>query len=318
LSNRPENINQNTGVAFLFPGQGSQSVGMGLDLYKNSPVARAVFEEVDDSLGVPLSDLLFNGPEEELTKTVNAQPAIMAVSIACLRGLEDAMGEGTMPVPSLVAGHSLGEYTALVAAGALSLADGVRLVRERGRLMQYAAELRDGGMAAILSLDHDVLESVCLQTDTEISNINAPDQIVISGERQSVEKAMELATEKGARRTVALAVAGAFHSRLMAPAQEGLEKIVNEISFSQPSVPLVANCTGQAISDVDDIKAELLAQLCSCVRWSQSVDYMARSGINSFYEIGPGRVISGMVKRNIPDADVTSVSDSESIKQVAS
>jgi len=192
------------------------------------------------ALGRPLSKLLFNGPEEELTKTINAQPAIMAVSIACLRGLEEALGSGKMPVPSLVAGHSLGEYTALVAAGALSLADGVRLVRERGRLMQYAAELRDGGMAAVLSLDHDVLESVCLQTDTEISNINAPDQIVISGERQSVEKAMELATEKGARRTVALAVAGAFHSRLMAPAQEGLEKIVNEMSFRQPSVPLVA------------------------------------------------------------------------------
>ena len=318
MSNRPENINQSTGVAFLFPGQGSQAVGMGLDLYQNSSAAKAVFEEVNESLGVSLSDLLFNGPEEELTKTINAQPAIMAVSIACLRGLEEAMGKGTMPVPSLVAGHSLGEYTALVAAGALSLADGVRLVRERGRLMQYAAELRDGGMAAILSLDHDVLESVCLQTDTEISNINAPDQIVISGERQSVEKAMELATEKGARRTVALAVAGAFHSRLMAPAQEGLEKIVNEMSFRQPSVPLVANCTGQAIVDVDEIKAELLAQLCSCVRWSQSVDYMTRSGISLFYEIGPGRVISGMVKRNIPDADVTSVSDSESIKQVAS
>ena len=318
MSITAEGIKQNTGVAFLFPGQGSQAVGMGLDLYQNSPAARAVFEEVDQALGVSLSNLVFNGPEEELTKTVNAQPAIMAVSIACLRGLEEALGKNTMPVPSLVAGHSLGEYTALVAAGALSVADGVRLVRERGRLMQYAAELRDGGMAAILSMDLEILESVCLQTDTEISNINAPDQIVISGERQSVEKAMGLATEKGARRTVALAVAGAFHSRLMAPAQEGLAKIVGEMPFKNPSVPLVANCTGQAIIDVEEIKTELLTQLCSCVRWSESVDYMARSGIRLFYEIGPGKVISGMVKRNIPDADITSVSDSESINQIVS
>ena len=287
---------------------------MGLELYQSSPAAKAVFDEVDEALGAAVSRIFFEGPEAELTKTVNAQPGIMTVSMACLKAMEEALGKDRMPTPAMVAGHSLGEYTALVAAGALSIADGARLVRERGRLMQYAAELREGGMAAILGMDDAVLEEVCRETDTQISNINAPDQIVISGERQAVEKAMELASARGARRTVALAVAGAFHSRLMEPAQEGLAKIVGELTFHEPTVPVVANCTGRPLTTVEDIKQELVSGLCTCVQWKDSVAYMTQSGIGAFYEIGPGRVLSGMVKRNIPEADVTNVNDLESIR----
>ena len=193
----------------------------------------------------------------------------------------------------MAAGHSLGEYTALVAAGALSVTDGVRLVRERGRLMQYASELTEGSMAAILGLEEAALAEVCREAGTEISNINTADQIVISGERQAVERTMELATEKGARRTVPLVVAGAFHSRLMEPAQEGLTKIVGDLTFHEPSVPIVANCTGQLITTAAEIKAELLSGLLSCVRWKDSVDTMLISGVSDFYEIGPGRVPYG-------------------------
>ncbi len=298
-------------VAFVFPGQGSQAVGMGLDLYQNSPAARAVFEEVDQALGEPVSRIFFEGPEEELTKTVNTQPGILTVSIACLKAMEEALGVDRMPSPALVAGHSLGEYTALVAAGAMTIAEGARLVRERGRLMQYASELQDGTMAAILSLDQAVLEEICRETDTEISNINVADQIVISGTRAGVEKAMELASERGARRTVALPVGGAFHSRLMQPAQEGLTKAVEELQLQAPTVPVVANCTGKPITTVDEVKQELLTGLCSPVRWLEIVQHMSGAGVSSFYEIGPGRALAGMVRRINPEAEVANVSDVE-------
>ena len=231
-------------TAFLFPGQGSQAVGMGLELYQGSPAAKAVIDEVDAALGAPLSRIFFEGPEDELRRTINAQPGIMAVSLACLKAMEEVLGQDGMPRATLVAGHSLGEYTALVAAGALNLADAARLVRERGRLMQYAADLTEGGMAAILGMEDAALEDICRETDTEISNVNTQDQTVISGNKASVEKAMELANARGARRTVALPVAGAFHSRLMGPAQEGLARAVEEIAFNDPSIPIIANCTG--------------------------------------------------------------------------
>ena len=301
-------------AAFLFPGQGAQAVGMGLDLYQSSPAAKAVFDEVDEAIGEPFSRIIFEGPEDELRKTVNTQPGILTVSIACLRAAEEALGSDRMPVAAMAAGHSLGEYTALVAAGALSVTDGVRLVRERGRLMQYASELTEGGMAAILGLEEAALAEVCREAGTEISNINTADQIVISGERQAVERTMELATEKGARRTVPLVVAGAFHSRLMEPAQEGLTKIVGELTFHEPSFPIVANCTGQLITTAAEIKAELLSGLLSCVRWKGSVETMLSSGVSDFYEIGPGRVLTGMVRRINEEATVNNISDLESIQ----
>ena len=303
-------------AAFLFPGQGSQAVGMGLDLYQNSAAAKAVFDEADEAVGAALSKIIFEGPEEELRKTDNTQPGILTVSIACLRAMEEALG-GRMPVAAMVAGHSLGEYTALVAAGALSVGDGVRLVRERGRLMQYASELTEGTMAAILGMEEAALAEVCQEAGAEISNINTADQIVVSGERQAVERAMELATEKGARRTVPLPVAGAFHSRLMAPAQEGLTKAVNDLTISDPAVPLIANCTGQPLTTAAEIKTELLSGLLSCVRWSDCVATMLSAGVTDFYEIGPGRVLTGTVRRINEDAAINNISDMESIQQLA-
>ena len=303
-------------VAFLFPGQGAQAVGMGLDLYRESPAAKAVIDEVDEALGASLSTIFFEGPEDELRRTVNTQPGIMAVSLACLRAMEEALGE-SMPSPSLVAGHSLGEYTALVAAGALSAADGVRLVRERGRLMQYAAEMSEGAMAAILSMEDAALEEICRETDTEISNMNTPDQTVISGARAGVERAMELANERGARRTVPLPVAGAFHSRLMQPAQEGLNAAVAGVALSDAAIPIIANCTGTPIITADEIRNELTTGLCSCVRWKDCVQHMLQSGVNVFYEIGPGRILTGTVKRMEPDAEVFNVGDVEGLRQLA-
>ena len=304
-------------AAFLFPGQGAQAVGMGADLYQNSPAAKAVFDEADEAVGEALSRIIFEGPEDDLRRTVNTQPGILTVSIACLRAVEEALGSDRMPVPSMAAGHSLGEYTALVAAGALSLTDGVRLVRERGRLMQYASELTEGGMAAVIGLDEAVLAEACREGGTEMSNINTADQIVISGEKQAVERTMELATEKGARRVVPLVVAGAFHSRLMQPAQEGLTKAVNDITFHAPSVPIIANCTGQPLTTIEEIKAELLSGLLSCVRWKDCVDTMLASGATDFYEMGPGRVLTGTVRRINEEANITNVSDLESLQALS-
>ena len=314
VSTSSGSVNPDSKVAFLFPGQGSQTVGMGLELYQSSPAAKAVFDQVDEALDTPLSRIFFEGPEDELRKTINAQPSILTVSLACLKAMEEAFGQERMPKATLVAGHSLGEYTALVAAGVLSITDAARLVRERGRLMQYAAELSEGSMAAIMGMEDTALEEICRETNTEISNMNTPDQTVISGDKAAVEKAMELANDRGARRTVPLAVAGAFHSRLMEPAQEGLAKIVGDLTFNKPSIPIVGNCTGLSLTTVEDIKQELTSGLCTCVRWKDSVEYMTRMGINTFYEIGPGKVLSGMVKRINESAEVINVSDLETIK----
>ena len=304
-------------VAFLFPGQGSQSVGMGLELYQNSPAAKAVFDQADLAVGEPITPILFEGPDEELKKTINTQPAILTVSLACLRAMEEGIRSNQMPRPAMVAGHSLGQYTALAAAGALDTADAVRLVRERGRLMQIASEMRPGGMAAILGMDPDILEEVCRETDTEIANVNAPGQIVISGDISAIEKAMELATAKGARRTVPLPVGGAFHSKLMEPAREGMAKALEDVTIHDPVIPVVANCTGRPMTTVGEIKEELISGICSAVRWKETVDYMTQSGITSFYEIGPGKVLGGLVKRINEEAEVINVSDPESIRLLA-
>ncbi len=283
-------------IALLFPGQGSQSVGMGRSLFESSPEARAVFEEADSALGCKLSRICFEGPEDELRQTVNAQPAIMTVSVACMRA---GQGEGLVDLssPLFVAGHSLGEYTALVASGALSFSQAVRLVRERGRLMQHASTVRPGGMAAILGLDEVALEEVCQQAGAQVANVNSPEQIVISGPRDGVARAMDLAKARGARRVIPLEVSGAFHSFLMRPAVEGIARAVADLRFSPAAVPVVANCTGRPITLVDDIKVELIKQMCSAVHWSRSMEYMLSAGADTFVEIGPGRVLSGLAKR---------------------
>ncbi|MBI4308253.1 MAG: ACP S-malonyltransferase [Chloroflexi bacterium] len=296
-------------VVCLFPGQGSQTVGMGRALFENSVAARAVFEEADSALGFSLSRLCFEGPEEELRDTVNAQPAIMAVSVACLRAVQ---GEGLVDLssPLFMAGHSLGEYSALVAAHVLDFSEAVRLVRERGRLMQYASALRPGGMAAIIGLDETPLEEVCQQTGTQIGNINSAEQIVISGPSDGIARAVDLARARGARKAIPLDVSGAFHSYLMQPAVGGMAKAVSDLRLSPPSVPIVANCTARPIRTVDEVRVELVKQICHPVQWHRSVEYMLQAGADTFVEIGPGRTLSSLVKRLNKDVTTLNIDGS--------
>ena len=302
--------------AFLFPGQGSQKVGMGKDLYEHSPAARQVFEEVDNILGEPLSQIIFHGPQEELNRTWNCQPGIMTVSLACLAAATEA-GNGALSQPFLVAGHSLGEYTALVASGVADLPTTVSLVRERARLMQEACEKQPGAMAAILGMDADAVEKVCKETGTQLANLNSPGQIVISGERAKVDETIQLAKEWGARRAVPLPVSGAFHSYLMVPALEGILKALDSVELRHPSTPVVANCTGKSLNASWEVKEELAEQLCGCVRWQECIAYMVDAGATSFIEFGPGKVLSGLMKQIDGDLLVTSINDLASVQSLA-
>lgn len=299
-------------TAFLFPGQGAQVVGMGRQLYDQSPAARAVLDQIDRALSRPLTKVMFEGPEDALQQTVNAQPAIMAVSLACLEAMREKLGP-SMPKPSFVAGHSLGEYTALAAAGVLGLEDTARLVQERGRLMQVACDQRPGTMAAVLGLDEAALLDVARETGTYVSNINTAEQTVISGDAAGVAKAMEAATARGARKVIPLKVGGAFHSGLMESARLGLEQAVGRLAFHDATIPVVANCTGEPLTDAGAVKRELVAQITSCVQWKRSVERMAEAGVTQFIEVGPGKALAGMVKRIAKDAFAVSVGDMESI-----
>ncbi|MCD6391112.1 MAG: ACP S-malonyltransferase [Dehalococcoidia bacterium] len=304
-------------VAYVFPGQGSQSTGMGVDLYDRYPSARAVFDQADASLGFSLSRLCFEGPDEELTKTHNVQPAILVVSIACLKAIEEA-AMANFPSPSFVAGHSLGEYTALVAAGALDLEDAVLLVRERGRLMYEAGLRNPGGMLAVIGLDEETVKDISLHSGTEISNINCPGQIVISGATQALAEADKLARARGARVLIPLKVSGAFHSALMEPAVAEFSKIVSNIGFKPPSIPVVSNVTARLLTDADSIKEELVKQLRNCIQWQRSVEYMMQGGITTFYEMGPGRVLSGLLRRINSELQTFNISGVEDIAQLVS
>ncbi len=290
-------------TVYVFPGQGSQWTGMGHDLCTNLPEARAVFEEADSVLGFPLSRLCFEGPEDVLRQTVNAQPAILAVSVAYLRTSPQLRDR---PRPSFVAGHSLGEYTALVAADTLSFADALRLARERGRLMQEAGNQTSGGMLAVIGLDEATVQSVCQATGMEIANINCPGQIAISGPSQALEAATQLAKEKGAQRVVPLPVSGAFHSRLMKPAADGMAQAVSNLQFQDAVIPIVANTTAEPMTSGNALKAELLNQLCHSVLWQKSVERMIKEGALEFVEIGPGQVLTGLIKRISRDAKAIS------------
>ncbi len=282
---------------YVFPGQGSQQVGMGRRLYDNFAQARAAFEEADSVLGFSLSKLCFEGPDEVLRETINAQPAILAVSIAHLRVLPELWNGYEASPPAFVAGHSLGEYTALVAAETVSFADALRLARERGRLMHEAGEKSPGGMAAIIGLDEEVTKGICQQAGTQIANINCPGQIVISGSIEALGHATELATAGGARRVIPLEVSGAFHSPLMQPAFSGMSQVIPEITFHEPAIPIVANTTAQPITTAAAVKDELLNQLCHCVQWQRSIEYTIEAGASTFIEIGPGQVLTGLIKR---------------------
>ncbi|MFO7772911.1 MAG: ACP S-malonyltransferase [Dehalococcoidia bacterium] len=282
-------------VAYVFPGQGSQSTGMGLDLYNCYPSARAVFDEADASLGFSLSRLCFQGPEEELTKTHNVQPAILVVSIACLRALEEA-AIADFPSPTFVAGHSLGEYTALVVAGVLGLTDAVLLVRERGRLMYEAGLKNPGSMLAVIGLDEETVRDISVHSGSEISNINCPGQIVLSGAAQALAEADKLARTKGAR-AIPLKVSGAFHSALMEPIIAEFSQIVSSFRFQPPVIPVISNVTARPLTDVGSIREEMVQQLRNCIQWQESVQYMMHNGVTTFYEMGPGRVLSGLIRR---------------------
>lgn len=297
-------------IALVFPGQGSQVVGMGRDLYEKSPEARQVFEEADDALGFSLSRLCFEGPEEDLRQTLNTQPAVMATSVACLR---TAFGNGTKTQPAFVAGHSLGEYTALVASGVLTFYDGIRLVRERARLMQEAGQSRPGGMAAIIGLDLISLEEVCQETGAEIANINSPEQTVISATNQSLAWAMDMAKSRGAKRVVRLGVSGPFHSQLMKPALRGLARAIPEYNFCNPEVPIIANTSAAPKSTAEEVVDGILEQVCGCVRWQPSVEYMIDAGVSTFVEVGPGQVLTGLIKRISRDVKLVNVNNVESV-----
>ena len=305
-------------VAYLFPGQGAQFVGMGKDLYEEYASARQVFEEADQALGFSLSGLCFSGPEEDLRRTLNTQPAILATSYACLRVAQELGLLSQDEPPGFMAGHSLGEYTALAAAGVLSFGEAIRLVRERARLMDQAGTARPGSMAAVLGMDEQALEAVCQETGVEMANINSPGQIVISGAKDALAKAMELASARGARRVLPLEVSAAFHSRLMEPANEGIAKAVAGVTFQKAQVPIIANSTAQPVVTSEEVKEELLRQLCSPVRWQSSVEYMLEHGVTQFIEIGPGKVLTGLAKRINGDVTTVNLSDVPSLRELQS
>lgn len=303
-------------VAYVFPGQGSQWVGMGRDLYQNFDSAKAVFDQADEAVGFPLSRLCFDGPEDELRQTVNAQPAIVTVSFACLEAARSVSASQGLPPASFVAGHSLGEYTALAAAGALDFATTVYLARERGRLMHQAGQIVPGSMAAVIGLDEPLLAEVCAESGARIANINCPGQIVISGAEDNLAQAMDLAKARGAYRVIRLQVSGAFHTPFMQPAVDGMAEIIATLSFAEPAVPIIGNTTAQPLTTAESVKEELLRQLCNCVQWQRSVEYMVSDGVPTFIELGPGKVLAGLIKRIDKGVKIVNIGDAEAIRSI--
>lgn len=302
-------------TAALFPGQGSQFVGMGRSLYQASPVAREVFRKAEEVLEFPLLRLCFEGPEEELRDTANAQPAIFVASYAAWKALESVYG----PLqPGWAAGHSLGEYTALAVAGCFSFEDGARLVRLRGLAMREAGAEPPGGMAAVLKLEDGAVEALCREAAAEtggvvqVANYNCPGQVVISGDRATLERAMRLARERGGR-VVPLRVSVATHSRYMEPAVAAMREALAALDLQAPRVPVVGNVRAMPLRTADEVRQELLAQLTSPVRWTQSVQYLQEQGVRAFVEVGPGNVLTGLVRRIVPGATVRNVGEWEHV-----
>ena len=336
-----------TKVAFLFPGQGSQAVGMGADVFATSPAAKQVFEVVDEALGIPLSTLCFQGPEETQRETINAQPAIVTVSLAILAAFQEALSlpathtpSWTYPlVPSYTAGHSVGEYAALVASGALDLQRAAVLVRERGRLMHHEGTVCPGGMAAVIGMNEEQLQVVCQDATQQaladeqskgttpmhpglgqvaIANYNAPGQIVISGEQKALALASEMAKARGAKRVIPLAVSGAFHSPVMQPAAEGLRQAVAVADVHDATIPVVGNIEGTPLLTVQEIRQELTQQIASSVQWVRTIEYMVNAGVTVFIEIGPGQTLTGMVKRIAKGVTTLTIGNSAEIEKAVS
>ncbi|AWZ22179.1 acyl-carrier-protein S-malonyltransferase [Roseovarius sp. TM1035] len=306
--------------AFVFPGQGAQVIGMGADLAASYPAARAVFDEVDEALGQKLSALIWEGAQDELTLTENAQPALMATSIAALRALE-AEGVNLAKAASHVAGHSLGEYSALAAAGAISVADTARLLRIRGQAMQQAVPVGVGAMAALLGLDFETARAVAQEAAQgevcQAANDNDPAQVVVSGHKSAVERAVELAKARGAKRAMLLPVSAPFHCALMAPAAEVMAKALSEVAIHAPAVPLVANVRAQAVTDPAEIRALLVEQVTGSVRWRESVQYMEAQGVTEIWEIGAGKALSGMVRRIARDLSCRTIGTPDEVTAAA-
>jgi [acyl-carrier-protein] S-malonyltransferase len=303
-------------IAFVFPGQGSQYPGMGRELAENFPVAKQVFEEANDALGYNIAGLCFNGPEETLKLTTNTQPAILATSIAALRVLQQETGL----TPHLTAGHSLGEYSALVCAGALTFADAVRTVRQRGAFMQEAVPVGVGSMAAIMGLEGEALEDVCRQAAqgqiVAPANFNSPGQVVIAGHLEAVERAMELARQRGAKRALSLPVSAPFHCALMVPAGERLQVVLEGIEVSPLTTPVVSNVEATPNALAERVRDLLVAQVSAPVRWDESVLNMTSQGIERFVEIGPGKVLGGLIKRIAKGQVVQNIEDLASLKSL--
>ncbi len=288
--------------AYIFPGQGAQFSGMGLDFYENSPLAQELFEKANDILGFHITDIMFEGSAEDLKETKVTQPAIFLHSVILAKTLGDTFK------PDMVAGHSLGEFSALVAAGALTFEDGLKLVSQRAQAMQKACELQPSTMAAVLGLDDDSVEKICATIEGVVvpANYNCPGQLVISGEVEAINKACEALKEAGARRALVLPVGGAFHSPLMEPAREELAAAIENTTFSKPHCPIYQNVTASSITDENEIKANLISQLTAPVRWTQSVQQMIADGASHFTEVGPGKVLQGLVKKIHRDAETAS------------
>ncbi len=305
-------------VAFMFPGQGSQAVGMGKDIAETYPVARQTFEQADDYLGFSLSDLCFNGPAETLNDTVNTQPALYVTSMATLRALRCELPDAA---PAFAAGHSFGEFTALAAFGALAFEDGLSLVRERGRLMKQAGEQHPGAMAALLALDIDAVRGVCERARAEtggvlvVANDNCPGQVVISGDNATLDRALELAKEAGARRAMKLAVSIAAHSPLMQTSADEFRQAVAAATFQTPQVPIIGNVSAAPLTDVESIRQELGAQLTNPVRWRESMDAMIARGAEQFVEVGPKDVLTGLIKRIDGSKQTVNLNSAENLKR---
>lgn len=299
--------------AFVFPGQGAQAVGMGKDLYEQFATARELYDRADEILGFKLSRLCFEGPEEELQQTRNTQPAIAVTSLALLRVAVEVTPE-LLKKPAYVAGHSLGEYSALVAAGALPFDEAIRLLRIRGELMQSAGDRNPGTMAAVLGLDVADCEEVCREAGAEVCNVNAPGQIVIGGRREAVVRALDYAKARGAAKVIPLSVSGAFHSSLMRPAGDGMVQPVAMAGMNDPLIPVVANCTATPVTEEVAIRHELVDQVCRPVQWSRTVEFLGTQGVETFIEFGPGRVLTAIIKRMLRKSSCINVNDATSVK----
>ena len=298
-------------VAFVFPGQGSQEVGMGRELAQAYKAAQDIFDEVDDALGEPLSRIIWEGPKDVLTLTENAQPALMAVSMAVIRVLEVEKGFKLADKVAYVAGHSLGEYSALAAAGAISVSDAARLLRARGKAMQQAVPVGQGAMAALLGVGLDVAEKVAAEAAQgdvcQIANDNEPTQVVLSGHKTAIDRVAEIGRKHGVRRAIPLPVSAPFHCSLMQPAADVMAEELAKVEVRRPVVPVVANVLAEPISDPEEIKKRLVEQVTGTVRWRESVLKMSELGVGDFYEIGAGKVLTGLIKRILKDANAVSV-----------